>query len=359
MPGSSFGHTLILTTFGESHGPAVGGVLDGFPPLIDIDLNFIQAELNRRRTGQAFFASARKEDDQFEILSGVFEGKSTGAPIAFLTRNTDAKPEHYIQLKDSYRPSHADFSWQEKFGFRDYRGGGRASARETLSRVIGGALAKMFLQKHGIRVSGYVSQIGDCRLDENFKHDDPDIITSSTLGCPDPIIEAKMIALLESAKDEGDTLGGVISCKISGVPTGLGEPVFDKLSADLGKGMLSIPSVKGFEYGSGFSGSSMKGSEHNDLYITRNLNITTETNRSGGIQGGISDGNEIFFRVAFKPVSSIMKDQETVNKEGKKIVLKGKGRHDVCVVPRAIVIVESMSALVIADHFLRQKQLAG
>jgi chorismate synthase len=359
MPGNSFGHTLILTTFGESHGPAVGGVLDGFPSRIDIDLNFIQSELNRRRTGQSFFSSSRKEDDSFEILSGVFEGKSTGAPIAFLARNTDAKPEHYLSLKDAYRPSHADFTWEKKFGIRDYRGGGRASARETLARVVGGTLAKMILQKHGITVAGYISQIGDCRLDENFKHNDPDVIPASTLGCPDPILEAKMITLLESAKAEGDTLGGVISCRINGVPVGLGGPVFDKLSADLGKGMLSIPSVKGFEYGSGFAGSRMKGSEHNDLYITINQNITTETNRSGGIQGGISNGNEIFFRVAFKPVSSIMKDQETVNKEGKKIVLKGKGRHDVCVVPRAIVIVESMAALVIADHFLRQKQLGG
>jgi chorismate synthase len=356
MPGNSIGHTLVLTTFGESHGPAVGGILDGFPSLIDIDLDFIQSELNRRRTGQAFFASTRKEDDLFEILSGVFEGKSTGAPIAFLARNKDANPEHYLQLKDAYRSSHADFTWEKKFGFRDYRGGGRASARETLARVIGGALAKLYLRKQNIFITGYVSQIGNCRLDENFILRDAAAILASTVGCPDPATEARMIGLLETTKAEGDTLGGTITCRINGVPAGLGEPVFDKISADLAKAMLSIPSVKGFEYGSGFAAVSMKGSEHNDIFIIRNQAITTKTNRSGGIQGGISNGNEIFFRVAFKPVSSLMKDQETVNRKGEKIVLKGKGRHDVCVVPRAIVIVEAMAALVIADHYLRQRQ---
>jgi chorismate synthase len=356
MPGNSIGHTLVLTTFGESHGSAIGGILDGFPSLIDIDLDFIQSELNRRRTGQALFSSARKEDDIFEILSGVFKGKSTGAPIAFLAGNTDAKPEHYLQLKDAYRPSHADFTWEKKFGFRDYRGGGRASARETLARVIGGALAKLYLRKQGISVTGYVSQIGSCKLDENFILKDAAAIFSSPVGCPDPETEAKMIGLLEAVKADGDTLGGAISCRIKGVPAGLGEPVFDKLSADLAKAMLSIPSVKGFEYGSGFSAAGMKGSEHNDLYISRNRAIITETNRSGGIQGGISNGNEIFFRVAFKPVASLMKDQETVNRKGEKVVLKGKGRHDVCVVPRAIVIVEAMAALVISDHYLMQRQ---
>jgi len=356
MSGNSIGHTLVLTTFGESHGPAVGGILDGLPSLIDIDLDFIQSELNRRRTGQVFFSSARKEDDHFEILSGVFEGKSTGAPIAFLARNIDAKPEHYLQLKDAYRSSHADFTWDKKFGFRDYRGGGRASARETVARVIGGALAKLVLRNQGITLTGYVSQIGNCRLDENFIFSDPAVILSSPVGCPDPATEAGMIGLLEAAKAEGDTLGGIISCRINGVPAGLGEPVFDKLSADLAKAMLGIPSVKGFEYGSGFAAAGIKGSEHNDLFITRNQAITTKTNRSGGIQGGISNGNEIFFRVAFKPVASLIKDQETVNREGEKVVLKGKGRHDVCVVPRAIVIVEAMAALVIADHYLRQRQ---
>jgi chorismate synthase len=356
MSGNSIGHTLVLTTFGESHGPAVGGVLDGFPSRIDIDNDFIQSELNRRRTGQAFFSSARKEDDIFEILSGVFEGRSTGAPIAFLARNTDAKPEHYLQLKDAYRPSHADFTWEKKFGIRDYRGGGRASARETLSRVIGGALAKLYLKKHGIVVTACVSQIGSCKLDDNFILKDAASVLASPVGCPDPETEAGMIALLEAAKAEGDTLGGIISCTIQGVTAGLGEPVFDKLSADLAKAMMSIPSAKGFEIGSGFSAAAMKGSEHNDLFISRNRAITTLTNNSGGIQGGISNGNKIFFNVAFKPVASIMKDQETVNRAGEKMVLKGKGRHDVCVVPRAIVIVEAMAALVIADHHLRQRQ---
>jgi len=355
MPGNSFGHTLVLTTFGESHGAATGGILDGFPSLIDIDLDFIQSEVNRRRTGQAFFSSSRKEDDQFEILSGVFEGKSTGAPIAFITRNIDAKPEHYDQIKNVYRPSHADYTWEKKFGIRDYHGGGRASARETLARVIGGALAKLLLKKHGIFITGYVSQIGPCHLDDAFVLQEI-AIPRSKIGCPDPQTEAGMIKILEDVKQDGDTLGGVISCTIKGVPAGLGEPVFDKLSADLAKALLSIPSVKGFEYGSGFSSASMKGSEHNDVFISSEQGtITTKTNHSGGIQGGISNGNEIYFRVAFKPVSSLMKDQETINRQGEQVVLKGKGRHDVCVVPRAIVIVEAMASLVLADHLLRHR----
>jgi chorismate synthase len=359
MSGNSFGRILVLTTFGESHGGAVGGVLDGIPSLIDIDLDFIKSELDRRRTGQAFYSSPRKEDDQFEIISGVFEGKSTGAPIAFLVRNANARPEHYLQLKNAYRPSHADFTWEKKFGIRDYRGGGRASARETVARVIGGALAKLILLPQGISVMGYVTQIGSCSLDENDLRPDVASVTASQVGCPDPVKEAEMIRLLKAAKSDGDTLGGIISCSISGVPVGLGEPIFDKLSADLAKAMLSIPSVKGFEYGSGFSAAGMKGSEHNDPFISRNQIITTGTNHSGGIQGGISNGNEIFFRVAFKPVASLMKDQETVDRQGKKVILKGKGRYDVCVVPRAIVIVEAMAALVIADHYLRYRNPSG
>ncbi|MCX6244011.1 MAG: chorismate synthase [Bacteroidetes bacterium] len=356
MSSNSFGHTLVLTTFGESHGPAVGGVLDGFPSLVDIDVDFIQSEVNRRRTGQSFFSSARKEDDVVEFLSGIFEGKSTGAPIAFLARNVDAKPEHYTQLKETYRPSHADFTWDRKFGIRDYQGGGRASARETLARVVGGALAKLYLRKPGIGINGYVSQIGNCRLPEDFILSDYDKVLNSEVGCPDPETEQAMLRLLEETKAGGDTLGGIVSCRIIGVPAGLGEPVFDKLSADLGKAMLSIPSVKGFEYGSGFGAAVMKGSEHNDIFIRSGNTITTKTNFSGGIQGGISNGNEIFFRVAFKPVASLMKDQETVDQKGEKVLLKGKGRHDVCVVPRSIVIVEAMAALVIADHYLMQLQ---
>jgi chorismate synthase len=356
MSGNSFGHILVLTTFGESHGTAVGGILDGFPSLIDIDTDFIQSELNRRRTGQDFYSSSRKEDDHFEILSGVFEKKSTGAPIAFMVNNIDAKPEHYVQLKDTYRPSHADFTWEKKFGIRDYRGGGRASARETVSRVIGGALAKLYLEKQMISVTGYISQIGNCKLDGNLEFNRPEVLKTSKIGCPDPAKEVQMLELLEEAKAEGDTLGGVISCKITGVPAGLGEPVFDKLSADLAKAMLSIPSVKGFEYGSGFEAASMKGSEHNDRYFVQNEIITTKTNRSGGIQGGISNGNDICFKVAFKPVASIMQEQVTVNRNGETIMFQGKGRHDVCVVPRAVVIVETMAALVIADHLLMQQR---
>jgi chorismate synthase len=359
MPGNSIGRTLVLTTFGESHGPAVGGVLDGFPSQVDIDQEFIRSEIRRRRTGQSFYSSARKEEDHVEFLSGIFEGRSTGAPVAFLVRNTDANPEHYTQLKEAWRPSHADFTWERKYGMRDYRGGGRASARETLSRVIAGALAKLYLRGTGITVEGYVSQIGNCSLPEDFILKDYQEAAKSAVGCPDPDTTRAMIGALEAAKTEGDTLGGVITCSIKSVPAGLGEPVFDKLSADLAKAMLSIPSVHGFDYGSGFSMAGMKGSECNDIFVTSGGSVTTRTNHSGGIQGGISNGNEIIFRVAFKPVASVMKDQETVNTSGETVLLKGKGRHDVCVVPRAIVIVEAMAALVIADHFLIQKQQDG
>ena len=356
MSGNSFGHTLVLTTFGESHGPAVGGILDGFPSLVEIDFDFIQSEVNRRSTGQSFFSSTRKEVDRVEFLSGIFEGLSTGAPVGFLARNVDAKPEHYTQLKDAYRPSHADFTWETKFGIRDYRGGGRASARETLARVVAGALSKLYLRKTGIIFQGYVSQIGHCRLPKHYILNDYNEVLKSPVACPHPDTSAAMVRLLETTKAEGDTLGGIISCRIQGVPAGLGEPVFDKLSADLAKAMLSIPSVKGFEYGSGFNAARMKGSDHNDLFVGSENSIITKTNHSGGIQGGISNGNEIFFSVALKPVSSLMKDQETVNRTVEKILLKGKGRHDVCVVPRAVVVVEAMAALVLADHHLMQKQ---
>jgi len=359
LSGNSFGHFLVLTTFGESHGPAVGGILDGFPSLVKIDPEFIQSELNRRRTGQSFFSSGRKEEDRLDILSGVFEGTSTGAPIAFLAKNTDAKPEHYEQLKEAYRPSHADFTWEKKFGIRDYRGGGRSSARETLARVAGGALAKSYLKKFNITIQGYTSEIGGCALPADFFPPDLHSVLTSPVGCPHAETEAAMIALLEEARNEGDTLGGIVSCLIRGVPEGLGEPVFDKLSAGLAKAMLSIPAVKGFDYGSGFAAAGMKGSAHNDLFVHKKGSTTTSTNFSGGIQGGISNGNDIFFRVAFKPVASLMRDQETVNSRGEKVLLKGKGRHDVCVVPRAIVVVEAMAALVIADHHLMRQQQAG
>ena len=345
--GNSFGKILTLTTFGESHGVAVGGVLDGFPSNIEIDLNFIQSELNRRRPGLEFFSSPRKEDDKIEILSGIFKGRSTGAPIAFVVFNKDQQPDDYEHLKEVYRPSHADFTYQQKYGIRDYRGGGRSSARETLSRVAGGAFAKLFLQLHQIRVEARISQVGKY------------VVTDHGTGLPDGqtgMFEKNIIGYLEELKASGDTTGGIISCRITGAPAGLGEPVFDKLQADLAKAMLSINAVKGFEYGSGFAGVAMNGSEHNDIFTSESGRIRTLSNYSGGIQGGISNGMEITFRVAFKPVPTLMKDQETVTVSGDKTILKGKGRHDVCVVPRALPIVEAMAALVIADHFLRNEK---
>ena len=337
MPGNSFGKTLVLTTFGESHGIGVGGVLDGFPANFEIDLAFIQAELDRRRPGLDIFSSARNEEDKFEILSGIFDGKSTGAPIAFLIYNHDQRPSDYDHLINVFRPSHADYTWHQKFGIRDPRGGGRSSARETLARVVGGAFAKMFLRTKNIQISAIIHQIGERQ------------IPSSGSRFPDQ----ELISYLEQIKADGDTVGGVISCTISGVAAGLGEPVFDKLQADLAKAMLSINAVKGFEYGSGFRSASMKGSEHNDLFVNDGGVIKTLTNHSGGIQGGISNGADICFRVAFKPVSTLMKDQVTVNSSGESTVLEGKGRHDVCVVPRALPIVEAMAALVIGDHLIR------
>lgn len=332
MAGNSIGKQLVLTTFGESHGVAVGGVLDGFPPNIHIDLDFIQSELDRRRPGKEPASSTRKEEDRIVILSGIFEGKSTGTPIAFLVYNKDARTEDYSHLKDFFRPSHADYTYQKKYGIRDYRGGGRASARETVARVCGGAFAKLFLQEKGINLTAQVVQIGRFRIPDEQDAAD---------------------RYLKELKEQGDTTGGIIACTISGVPAGLGEPVFDKLQADLAKAMLSINAVKGFEYGSGFHGASMKGSEHNDLFIPGKKEIGFQTNHSGGILGGISTGQEIFFRVAFKPVSTLMMDQQMMDRSGKTKTVPGKGRHDVCVVPRAIPIVESMAALVIADHLIR------
>jgi chorismate synthase len=355
MTGNTFGKLLTLTTFGESHGVAVGGVLDGFPSNIKIDFAFIQSEVNRRKTGGTFFSSSRKEEDLIEYLSGIFEGRSTGTPISFIIHNYNQKPEDYDQYKDVFRPSHADYTYEKKYGNRDYRGGGRTSARETLVRVIGGAFAKLLLREHGISVLGFVSQIGDCRIPDDFVFPESFSPADSVTGCPDPETEKRIINLLEKLKADGDTTGGVITCSVKGAPVGLGEPVFDKLQADLAKAMLSINAVKGFEYGSGFAGSAMKGSQHNDPFIVEEGKISTLTNHSGGIQGGISNGEEIYFRVAFKPVSTLMKDLVTITTSGERTLIKGKGRHDVCVVPRAIPIVEAMAALVIADHLLRNK----
>lgn len=357
MAGNTFGTIFRLTSFGESHGAAIGGIVDGCPPGIELDMDFIQSELDRRKPGQSRIVSQRKEADRVEILSGVFEGRTTGAPIAFIIRNEDQKPKDYDHIKDIFRPSHADYTYQVKYGIRDHRGGGRSSARETAARVVAGAMAKLLLKKLAISVTAYVSQVGRVALNKPYRKLDLSKIESNMVRCPDGEKAGKMIGAIEAARKEGDTLGGTVSCVIQGAPAGLGEPVFDKLHADLGKAMLSINAVKGFEYGSGFEGVKMKGSEHNDLFYKNGKKIATRTNRSGGIQGGISNGEDIYFRVAFKPVATVIQQQTTVNAAGEEVAMKGKGRHDPCVVPRAVPIVEAMAALVLADHLLRSKTL--
>lgn len=356
MSANTFGTIFRLTTFGESHGTAIGGIIDGCPSGLVIDHDFIQQELNRRRPGQSEITTARNESDTIEILSGVFEGRSTGTPIAFEVRNKDHNSSDYEHLRDAYRPSHADYTYDSKFGFRDYRGGGRASARETLSRVAGGAIAKLLLKEAGINVKAYVRSIGEIDTAQDFSMDQLENIESSPVRCPDKAASDKMVALINRLKVEGDSTGGVISCIIEGVPVGLGEPVFDKLQAELAKAVMSINTAKGFEYGEGFKASAMRGSEHNDSFMAAGPGkIKTATNHSGGIQGGISNGADILFRVAFKPIATLQQTQQSVNREGKSVVIEGKGRHDVCVVPRAVPIVEAMAALVIADHLLRNR----
>jgi len=359
---NTIGKVFRLTTFGESHGVAMGGIIDGFPAGIYIDIDFIQSELNRRRPGQSEYTSQREESDKIIILSGVFENISTGTPIAFFVENDDTRPEDYEHLKNTYRPSHADYTYQLKYGIRDYRGGGRASARETLSRVVGGAFAKLALKKEGIDLFAYVKQIGNIKLTKDYDKLDLQTIESSLVRCPDENISIRMEKLISELKRSGDTTGGIVRCVIKGVPVGLGEPVFDKLQADLAKGMLSINAAKGFEYGSGFRAAEMSGSVHNDEFIAVPENdenpgrkIQTKTNYSGGIQGGISNGEDIYFNVAFKPVPSLMKAQNTIDIDGNPIKLKPKGRHDVCIVPRAVPVVEGMAAMVIFDHLLRYK----
>jgi len=353
MPGNSFGKIFRITTFGESHGPAIGVVIDGCPAELTIDLDFIQHELDRRRPGQSSLVSQRREKDKVEILSGIFEGKSTGAPISMLIRNTDQREKDYNHLKDKFRPSHADYTWQEKYKIRDYRGGGRSSARETAVRVAAGAIAKMLLAKHGINVWGYVSQVGHLILKTPYTQLDKNKVEQNEVRCPDAEMAADMSDLIKKIRKQGDTIGGVVSAVISGLPPGLGEPVFDKLHARLGMAMLSINAAKGFEFGSGFSGVSMKGSEHNDLFFVNSEGkIATHTNYSGGIQGGISNGMDIYFRVAFKPVATILKPQPTIDIHGNPVMVEGIGRHDPCVLPRAVPIVEAMAALVIADFLL-------
>jgi chorismate synthase len=355
MAGNTIGKIFTLTTFGESHGEALGGIIDGCPAGLTIDLEFIQSELDRRRPGQSHIVTQRKEGDKVEFLSGIFEGKTMGTPIGFIIRNENQKSKDYEHNVDVYRPSHADYTYDAKYGMRDHRGGGRSSARETVSRVVAGAIAKLILKQHGITINAYTSQVGDIKLLKDYHDLDLTKIESNIVRCPDALLADTMIQKIEQVRKAGDTIGGVISCVIKGTPVGLGEPVFDKLHADLGKAMLSINAVKGFEYGSGFEGVKMNGSQHNDLFISEKGAVTTKTNHSGGIQGGISNGEDIYFRVAFKPVATIMQKQNTVNSKGEAVEMMGKGRHDPCVLPRAVPIVEAMAALTLVDHLFRNK----
>jgi chorismate synthase len=344
MSGNKFGNLFQLTSFGESHGPAIGGVIEGCPSGIVIDIEAIQRDLDRRKPGQSAIVTQRKEADEVQFFSGIFDRKTTGVPIGFAIFNTNQKSRDYDHIKDQYRPSHADKVYDDKYGVRDYRGGGRSSARETASRVVAGAIAKQFLSD--IKFTAYVSAVGEIELDKPYQSFDFNTIEQNPVRCPDPQKAIEMEEYIKQIRKEGDTVGGIISCVIQNVPVGLGEPVFNKLHAELGKAMLSINAVKGFEYGSGFAGAKDRGSNHNDLY---NADGTTQTNQSGGIQGGISNGMDIYFKVAFKPVATIMQSQTTINNKGESVEMQGKGRHDPCVVPRAVPIVEAMAALVLAD----------
>lgn len=352
---NSFGKLFQIHTYGESHGPALGVIIDGCPAGLAIDEAFIQQELDRRKPGQSKITTQRKEADEFEILSGVFEGKSTGTPISILIRNEDQRSKDYSHIADKFRPSHADYTFHAKYGHRDYRGGGRSSARETVARVAAGAIAKLLLKHYGISCRSYVSQVGDLNIGLPYTDLDLDKIDDNILRCPDAAMADEMIRLIDQTRKNRDTIGGIITAVIQGVPAGLGEPVFDKLHAELGKAMLSINAVKGFEYGSGFEGVKMNGSAHNDAFHSEEGQVKTRTNHSGGIQGGISNGQDIYFNVAFKPVATIMNDQESINEAGENVTVSGKGRHDPCVVPRAVPIVDAMSALVIADYLLISK----
>ena len=351
---NTFGNIFRLTTFGESHGEAIGGVIDGMPAGIDIDIDFIQQELNRRRPGQSKITTSRQEPDQVELLSGVFEGKSTGCPIGFIVRNTNQHSQDYENMRCLFRPSHADFTYYNKYGTRDHRGGGRSSARITISRCVGGAMAKLVLRQLGISIQAYTSQVGSIALERDYHLYDLSLTETNAVRCPDPEKAKQMEELISQMKTEGDTIGGIITCVIKGCPVGLGEPEFGKLHAALGSAMLSINAVKGFEYGEGFDGVTARGSEQNDIFCSEDGKISTKTNHSGGIQGGISHGQDIYFRVAFKPVATILTEQETVDIEGNTTTLTAKGRHDPCVLPRAVPIVESMAAMTILDHYLRK-----
>ncbi len=350
MAGNIFGNLFKLTTFGESHGEAIGGIIDGCPSGLKLDFDAIQNELNRRKPGQSEIVTQRKEPDTVEFLSGIFEGITTGTPIGFTIKNTNQKSKDYSHIKDVYRPSHADYTYEKKYGIRDYRGGGRSSARETACRVVAGAIAKQLLKE--VTIHAYTSSVGDIFLEKPYQDLDFSKIESNAVRCPDNDTAERMISKIKDIKKQGDTIGGTVTCVLQNVPVGLGEPVFDKLHAELGKAMLSINAVKGFEYGSGFCGAKMTGSEHNDLF---NADGSTKTNLSGGIQGGISNGMDVYFRVAFKPVATIIQKQNALDSSGNIVEMQGKGRHDPCVVPRAIPIVEAMAALVLADYYLLNK----
>jgi chorismate synthase len=352
---NTFGNIYRLTSFGESHGAAVGGIIDGCPAGIEIDTEFIQNELNRRRPGQSNIVSPRKEPDEVEFLSGIFEGKTTGVPIGFIIRNTNQHSSDYDNLRETFRPSHADFTYHTKYGIRDYRGGGRSSARETIARVVGGAIAKLALRPMEVKITAFTSQVGSIALPDRYTNYDLNRTEESIVRCPDPETSDKMEALIREVRKEGDTIGGIITCVVKNVPVGWGEPVFGKLHAALGNAMLSINAVKGFDYGSGFEGLPFRGSQSNDLFVNHNGKTITTTNRSGGIQGGISNGQDIYFRVAFKPVATLLMEQNTVTIHGNETILKARGRHDACVLPRAVPIVEAMTAMTLLDYSLLAK----
>jgi chorismate synthase len=351
---NSYGTLFRISTFGESHGPAIGVIIDGCPAGLTIDEAFIQSELTRRKPGQSKITTQRKEDDTFKILSGVFEGKSTGTPIAIVIENQDQRSKDYSHIENTFRPSHADYTYEIKYGIRDHRGGGRSSARETAARVAAGAIAKLFLKTFNVEVAAFVSQVGEIKA-PHYTTLDLSKTEDTIVRCPDKVTAEKMISLIDQVRLDRDTIGGIVTCVIKNSPLGLGEPVFDKLHAELGKAMLSINAVKGFEYGSGFDGIKLRGSQHNDEFYSDGEKIRTRTNHSGGVQGGISNGEDIYFNVAFKPVATIMQDQQSVDKDGNEAIVSGKGRHDPCVVPRAVPIVESMAALVLADFVLRAR----
>lgn len=352
---NTFGNIFTLTTFGESHGEAIGGVVDGMPVGIEVDLDFIQSELNRRRPGQSSITTSRQEGDIVELLSGVFERRTTGCPIGFIVRNTNQHSQDYENMRQMFRPSHADYTYYTKYGNRDYRGGGRSSARITISRVVAGALAKLALRQLGIQINAYTSQVGSICLDRDYRKYDLSLTETNIVRCPDPMKAAEMVQLITQVKAEGDTIGGVITCVVKGCPAGLGEPEFGKLHAALGAAMLSINAVKGFEYGEGFEGAAGRGSEQNDVFVNDYGKIKTLTNHSGGIQGGISNGEDIYFRVAFKPVATLLREQSTVDIDGNPTKLTAKGRHDPCVLPRAVPVVEAMTAMTILDYYLLYK----